>query len=155
MLMGLCVSVMSFSLVGGGLLIAVAAAAFALISFQIGTQRLHDAGWSGWLLLLNLVPYIGAIFPFLMVLIPGNQGANRYGPPAPPNSRSVKVLAWMWILFIALLVAGGMAGGMKTLHQELEATTTEYEQSLPDDDATDAQPNESATESQPEDEDDQ
>jgi uncharacterized membrane protein YhaH (DUF805 family) len=148
--MGLCVSVMSFSLVGGGLLIAVAAAGFVLVSLQIGTQRLHDAGWSGWLLLLNLVPYIGGLFPLLMMVVPGNKDANRYGPPAPPNGRGVKVLAWLWIVFIALSFVAGITGGLNFLHEELEATTTQYEQSLPDDDAADA-----ATDSQPEDEDDQ
>ncbi|MCQ3002560.1 DUF805 domain-containing protein [Pseudomonas syringae] len=139
MVLGLCVYVMALSLVGGGLLIAVAVAAFALVSFQIGAQRLHDAGWSGWLLLLSLVPYIGAIFPFLMVLMPGNKTANRYGPPAPPNSRSVKVLAWLWILFLCLFIAGGMTGGLNTLHEEIEASTAQYEQSLPDDSTVDSQ----------------
>lgn len=153
--MGLCVAVMSVSLVGGGLLIAVAVAAFVLVSFQIGTQRLHDAGWSGWLLLLNLVPYVGQIFPFLMVLIPGNKSANRYGPPAPPNGRSVKLLAWMWVLFIALLIAGAMTGGLRTLHEEIEATTTEYEQSLADDDAIDVRAGDSAADPQNEEDEDQ
>lgn len=154
LIIGLLITVMSVSLVGGGLLIAVAGAAFTLISLQIGAQRLHDAGWSGWLLLLNLVPYIGAIFPFLMVFMPGNKGANRYGPPAPPNSRSVKVVASMWLLLIALFIAGGMTGGLTVLHQELEATTAEYEKSLPYDDAVDAQPSDSAGDSQLEGEDD-
>ena len=155
LVMGLCVSVMSFSLVGGGLLIAVAGAAFAFVSFQIGTQRLHDAGWSGWLLLLNLVPYLGAIFPLLMMLMPGNQGPNRYGPPAPPNSRGVTVLASMWVLLLALFIAAGLTGGLSALHEELDATTAEYEQSLPDDDAVDAQPSGSASDSPFEGEDDQ
>src|SRR5260370_32744832 len=30
-------------------------------------RRLHDVGWSGWLILLNLVPYIGGLF-LLVVL---------------------------------------------------------------------------------------
>jgi uncharacterized membrane protein YhaH (DUF805 family) len=155
MVISLCVSVMVSSLVGGGLLIAVAVAAFVLVSFQIGVQRLHDAGWSGWLLLLSLVPYIGALFPLLMMIIPGNKNANRYGPPAPPNSRSVKILAWLWILFLCLFIAAGMTGGLSKLHREIESSTVQYEQSLPDDDALNGQPNDSTANSQLEDEDDQ
>jgi uncharacterized membrane protein YhaH (DUF805 family) len=147
LVMGLCVTVMSFSLVGGGLLIAVSMAVFAFISFQLGSQRLHDAGWSGWLLLLNLVPYLGSIFPLLMVVIPGNKTANRYGPPPPPNSRAVKLLAWMWILLIAAFIAAGITGGLDALQDELESTTVEYEQSLPDDNAVEVRPDTSAADS--------
>ncbi|HSC85608.1 MAG TPA: DUF805 domain-containing protein, partial [Pseudomonas sp.] len=75
---------------------------FLVVSVQIGVQRLHDIGWSGWLWLLNFVPAIGSIFALLMLVVPGNSDANRYGPPPPPNSRSVVVLAWT-ILLIPIL----------------------------------------------------
>lgn len=37
------------------------------VSVQIGVQRLHDLGWSGWLYLLNLVPLVNSIFPLLLL----------------------------------------------------------------------------------------
>lgn len=138
--MGLCTAVMSLTLVGGGLLMAVAVVAFALVSVQIGAQRLHDVGWSAWLLLLNLVPFVGSVFPILMVVMPGNTGPNQYGPPAPPNSRGVKVMAWLWVLFIVLVIIAGVAGGLSALKEELDSTTTEYEKSLPYDDDEQEQP---------------
>jgi uncharacterized membrane protein YhaH (DUF805 family) len=155
MALGLCVLVFTSSLVAGGLLIAVVIAAFTFVSFQIGAQRLHDAGWSGWLLLLTFVPYIGALFPLLMVLVPGNKNVNRYGPPAPPNSLSVKIIAWLWILFFGLFIAGGMTGVLKKLDAQIDASTAQYEQSLPDDNALDEQLDDSNVDSRLEDENDQ
>ncbi|KFE53394.1 DUF805 domain-containing protein [Pseudomonas syringae] len=142
---GLCAMVMSVSLIGGGLLMTVASAAAFVILIQIGVRRLHDMGWSGWLILLSLLPYMNSVFFLLMVLIPGNKSANQYGAPPPPNTRSIKVLAWMWILFIAVVFVSGLSGGLDVLQEQLDATTSEYEQSLPYDDpaqnpATDNQP---------------
>ncbi|MDH0747466.1 DUF805 domain-containing protein [Pseudomonas sp. GD03842] len=136
LLAALCFGVMSLSLVAGGLLAAVLFVAVVVISIQMGAQRLHDAGWSAWLLLLNLVPFVGSFFPFLMMIIPGNSGPNRYGPPPPPNTRGVKCLAALWVIFLAVVFAGGLMGGLQKVKEEVEITTGEYEQSLPyDDDA--------------------
>jgi uncharacterized membrane protein YhaH (DUF805 family) len=71
---------------------------FLVVTVQLGVQRLHDIGWSGWLILLTLIPVIGSIFPFVMLLAPGSKGLNRFGPPPPPNSRAVKILAVLWLL---------------------------------------------------------
>lgn len=131
-----CVGVLSVSLVAGGLLGTVALVAFVVVSIQIGAQRLHDAGWSAWLLLLNLVPVVGSFFPILMMAVPGNTGPNRYGPPPPGNTPRVKVLAILWLAVLALALVAGMMGGLNTVQEQVEATTSEYEQALPyDDDA--------------------
>ncbi|MDH4560909.1 DUF805 domain-containing protein [Pseudomonas sp. BN411] len=81
-----------------GLLTIAACLALVVVSVCIGVQRLHDMGWSGWLWLLNFVPVVGSVFALLMLFMPGTDGPNRYGPPPPPNSRSVKVLAWLILL---------------------------------------------------------
>jgi uncharacterized membrane protein YhaH (DUF805 family) len=139
LLASLCFGIMSLSLVAGGLLGSVLLLAFVVISIQMGAQRLHDAGWSAWLLLLNLVPVVGSFFPLLMIVIPGNDGPNRYGPPPPPNTRSIKLLAIAWIFVLALIFLGAMMGGLQRIQEEVEATTGEYEQTLPyDDDSDDA-----------------
>lgn len=80
------------------LLTIAACLALVVVSVCIGVQRLHDMGWSGWLWLLNFVPIVGSVFALLMLFMPGTDGPNRYGPPPPPNSRAVKVLAWLIIL---------------------------------------------------------
>ena len=89
---------LAVSVVLGVILIGIFGLGFLIVSVQIGAQRLHDLGWSGWFMLLNLVPVVGTLFPFVMLLMPGNQRANRFGAPQPPNSRAVKVLAALWLL---------------------------------------------------------
>jgi len=140
-----CASIMMASLVGGGLCATVAAVAFLIISIQIGVQRLHDVGWSGWLLLLNVIPVVGTVFPILMVVVPGNTGANQFGPPSPPNNRSVKVLATLWPVLLLIVGMGMFFNGLTAFEDEVDATATEYENALPYDDDQDgdaAQPSE-------------
>ena len=93
--------------IAGGVIATVAVVAVAVISIQIGVKRLHDIGWSGWLLLLNLIPVVGSVFAIIMLLVPGSSAANRFGPPPPPNSRGVKILASLWLLIpvIGILAA--------------------------------------------------
>jgi uncharacterized membrane protein YhaH (DUF805 family) len=115
-------------LILGGLLAFILVVALAFVSIQFSVQRLHDIGWSGWLWLLTLVPFVGSIFPFVMMIAPGNNTANRYGAPPPPNSTAVKVLSSLWLLFIAILFIGGLTGGLTTIQNEYEsATQSSYE----------------------------
>lgn len=100
---------MGMSPVLGGLLIAAIAIAAIVVSLLIGVQRLHDIGWSGWLLLLNLVPVVGGVFALLMLVVPGTAEANRYGPPPPPNGKGVKALALTWLLVPILGILAAIA----------------------------------------------
>jgi uncharacterized membrane protein YhaH (DUF805 family) len=43
-------------------------------------RRLHDTGKSGWMLLVALIPFIGAIWLLVLFLIEGDSAANEYGP---------------------------------------------------------------------------
>ena len=94
----IAVGAMAISPIVGGILMVPLVIAAVVVAVMIGVQRLHDLGWSGWLWLLNLVPVVGTVFALLMLVVPGTQGANRYGPPPPPNSRGVIVLAWSCLL---------------------------------------------------------
>ncbi|MBB1519095.1 DUF805 domain-containing protein [Aquipseudomonas guryensis] len=98
---------MAVSPVVGGILMAAIVIAAVVVSVQIGVQRLHDIGWSGWLLLVNLIPVVGGVFALIMLVVPGTAEANRYGPPPPPNSTGAKVLAFTWLLvpIIGILAA--------------------------------------------------
>lgn len=93
---------------GGVLLFAVLIAAI-VFSVMIGVQRLHDIGWSGWLWLLNLIPLVNTVFAILMLVMPGTQGQNNYGPPPPANSTGVLVLAWLMLGFMILAVVAAIA----------------------------------------------
>ncbi|KAF2409584.1 Uncharacterized membrane protein YhaH, DUF805 family [Pseudomonas antarctica] len=113
--------------------------ALVWVSVQIGVQRLHDLGWSGWLYFLNLVPVVNSIFPLLLLVLPGNTGANQYGPPPPRNSTAVKVLATLWLAFIPVMLAIVVTLGMNGYLNQLEANMdSSYESSsITSDDATD------------------
>jgi uncharacterized membrane protein YhaH (DUF805 family) len=115
-------------LILGGMLVFILVVALAFVSIQFSVQRLHDIGWSGWLWLLNLVPFVSTFFPFVIMVMPGNATANRYGAPPPPNSTAVKVLSSLWIVFIAIVVIGALAGGITAIQDEYEsAAETSYE----------------------------
>ena len=96
----------------GGLLGIVALIAAMVIGIQISVKRLHDIGWSGWLLLIALVPLVGSIFQILIFVMPGSQGSNLYGAPPPENSQAVKVLFWIWVAFLVIGVIAGFASGI-------------------------------------------
>ncbi len=108
-------------LIIGGIFAVFLFLALLIVSIMFSVQRLHDIGWSGWLWLLTLVPFVGSFFPFVVMIVPGNSVANRYGPPPPPNSTAVKVLCSLWIVFIALFFVGGILGGISAIQQEYES----------------------------------
>ncbi len=97
-----------------------------------GIKRAHDFNASGWWCLVALLPnfasfgmimaprygfaggnapLIGGLLSFAaalaFVFIPGNKGANNYGPPPPPNTWGVRVLALILpvIAIIGILAA--------------------------------------------------
>ena len=45
----------------------------------IGVRRLHDVGKSGWMLLLALIPLIGAIWLLVLFATNSKEGANKWG----------------------------------------------------------------------------
>ena len=42
-------------------------------------RRLHDAGHSGWMLLISLIPFIGGIILLVFLLSPSVEAENKYG----------------------------------------------------------------------------
>lgn len=49
-------------------------------SIAVGVRRLHDLGKSGWMLLIVLIPFIGAVWILVLFLMDGTPGPNSYGP---------------------------------------------------------------------------
>jgi uncharacterized membrane protein YhaH (DUF805 family) len=43
-------------------------------------RRMHDVGQSGWIILLSLIPIVGALVLFIFELTPSQNGGNKYGP---------------------------------------------------------------------------
>lgn len=48
-----------------------------LISLTI--RRLHDVGYSGWMILIVFIPWIGGLILFILTIIPSEDRPNRYG----------------------------------------------------------------------------
>lgn len=91
--------------IAGGVasLLLIAVYGFLLVAmFALAIRRINDFDTSGWLSLLLLVPLLNFLFVLALWVIPGTQGANRYGPQTPPNGAGVTVLA---VLAPLLLVA--------------------------------------------------
>lgn len=51
-------------------------------SAAISVKRLHDVGYSGFLALALLVPFLNLAFNIWIGVLPGNAGPNAYGAEA-------------------------------------------------------------------------
>jgi uncharacterized membrane protein YhaH (DUF805 family) len=85
-----------------GVVGVLAAIPYMVFAVMLGIRRAHDMDWSGWTVLLALIPLVGLIWLFKG----GTPGENRFGLPPPPNTLGVKILAW---IFPALMVIGIVA----------------------------------------------
>jgi uncharacterized membrane protein YhaH (DUF805 family) len=53
--------------------------AVLLPGFAVGVRRLHDVGKSGWMMLIVLIPLIGAIWLLVLVCTDSQSGSNKWG----------------------------------------------------------------------------
>src|SRR5450830_1906298 len=127
--MGAAAASLNTAIVIGVVLGGAALIAFVVVSVQIAVQRLHDIGWSGWLWLLTLVPFVGSLFPFVLMFCPGNSGANQYGAPPPPNSTAVKVLAVLSVVCGAIFDNVAVTAGLSNLENGYNHESASYSES--------------------------
>jgi len=85
--MGIGFAIVAAGSAGGWVLAAPAGLAFLGFSLYTlipmlaaGARRLHDRDMSGWFLLLGLIPYIGGIIVIVLLVLPGDEHENRFGP---------------------------------------------------------------------------
>lgn len=64
-------------MVAGLIVLALLGLFVPLLAVQ--ARRLHDQDRSGWIVLLNLIPYLGALIVMIFMLIDGTPGPNRFG----------------------------------------------------------------------------
>jgi uncharacterized membrane protein YhaH (DUF805 family) len=72
--------------------------AMLLINVLLTIQRSHDFNVTGWLSLILVIPFV----PLIFWIIPGTEGANRFGPQPPPN-KGAGVIAIVLLLLFAIL----------------------------------------------------
>jgi uncharacterized membrane protein YhaH (DUF805 family) len=81
MLVGLVAAVAGETAAAVAMLPVVLASAVAgIASILVGAQRCRDFGWSGWAVLITVVPVVGLTFALAMMVVPGTPGQNRYDP---------------------------------------------------------------------------
>lgn len=69
---------------GGGMMFIAIVIWLALIplNLSITVRRWHDLNKSGWWILVGFVPFIGALYSFVMLgFVAGTDGPNSYGYP--------------------------------------------------------------------------
>jgi len=89
----------------GTMITLIAYIPLMLFCILIGIQRSHDMNWSGWTILLALIPLVGFIWLFKA----GSEGANEYGNPPPPNTTGVKILAAILPIIIVVGIVAAIA----------------------------------------------
>jgi uncharacterized membrane protein YhaH (DUF805 family) len=101
-------SVLPFALLGLGtalLYVSLVSTLAALLWFNVitGIKRCHDMNISGWWSLTLIVPVIVLAWMF----VPGDRGENRFGPPPPPNTLGIRLLALLipLVFFVGVLAA--------------------------------------------------
>ncbi|KAB0681309.1 DUF805 domain-containing protein [Aureimonas leprariae] len=67
-----------------GIISLLFACVHILPGMAVQVRRLHDIDWSGWWILLNVVP-LANVFVLAVAFLSGTSGPNRFGPE--PNGR--------------------------------------------------------------------
>jgi len=65
---------------GMGLLSGILGLFLFLPSLSVAVRRLHDTDRSGWMILICLIPLIGAIWFLFLMVFDSTPGNNRFGP---------------------------------------------------------------------------
>lgn len=66
--------------IGNQFLYYIVALALFVPGLAAGARRLHDTDKSGWLLLIGIIPILGAIVLLVFFVQDGTPGTNQYGP---------------------------------------------------------------------------
>lgn len=65
----------------GWILAAILQVLLILPILGLTARRLHDTNKTGWLQLIMIIPLIGHIVLLILMLLPSDVGANKYGEP--------------------------------------------------------------------------
>ena len=69
-----------------GVLYFLYAIAVLIPALAVSVRRLHDVGKSGWMILIGLIPVIGAIWLLVLMVLDSNPGENKYGQNPKENN---------------------------------------------------------------------
>ena len=83
----------------------VAWAVLIAVQIMLAIQRCHDFNSSGWWSVFSILPLIGLLF----WLIPGTDGANRFGARTPPNTTGAVLGALVLPLIVVVGIVAAVA----------------------------------------------
>ena len=66
--------------VGYGVIYILYCLAVLIPSLAVTVRRLHDTGRSGWWIFITFIPFIGAIWLLVLLVMDSQAGKNKYGP---------------------------------------------------------------------------
>jgi uncharacterized membrane protein YhaH (DUF805 family) len=70
----------TFGMLGYGAFYVLYSLAVLIPGLAVSVRRLHDIGKSGWMILVALIPIVGAIWLIVLYATDSNLGENAYGP---------------------------------------------------------------------------
>lgn len=80
-------------------------------AFAVAVRRLHDIGKSGWTVLLCLIPFVGGIWLFILLMLNSDSEENEYGKNPKlesstedcSNTDSIIQLVLIWMVINVLI----------------------------------------------------
>jgi uncharacterized membrane protein YhaH (DUF805 family) len=98
---------------GIGLLAGIYSLGVLIPALAVSIRRLHDTNRSGWWLLIELIPVIGAIVLFIFMVQDSQQGDNQYGAnPKPDNERGSNQAVVVAVAAIVVIVVIGIVAAI-------------------------------------------
>lgn len=70
---------LSSSEIGYGPIYGIYTLIMLIPGLSVAVRRLHDVGKSGWMLLISLIPLVGAIWLLVLMVTDSQEGANKWG----------------------------------------------------------------------------
>lgn len=107
---------------GSFVAIAVLLCLSGILCLRMTILRCHDLGWSQWLAAIQLIPYVGAIFTLILLVVPGNRDENAHGLPTP-------IAGWAPFAFSVVIAIGSvfsMRNDLGSMMMALAAAQGQY-----------------------------
>ncbi len=78
-------------IIGGIAFLGIFYLAILVPMLAVQVRRFHDQDKSGWMVLLNFIPYVGGLVVFVFMCMEGTRGPNQYGPDPKGDQSNVFV----------------------------------------------------------------
>lgn len=71
------------------ILLLIIYAVYIIYSISLSVKRVHDLGYSSWILSVGVIPFANLILLIMMIFGGGNETSNKYGSK-PPSKIDIK-----------------------------------------------------------------